>query len=48
MSGLHCRVISLAVEHFVYTEGVGGSIPSSPTSYSFLSGRVNSDKIIKY
>lgn len=32
------RVISSAVEHLVYTEAVGGSIPSSPTILSlFLS-----------
>ena len=27
------RAISSAVEHLVYTERVGGSIPSSPTSF---------------
>lgn len=30
------RVISSAVEHLVYTEAVGGSIPSSPTILLFL------------
>jgi hypothetical protein len=27
------RAISSAVERFLYTEDVGGSIPSSPTNY---------------
>ena len=31
------RVISSAVEHLVYTEAVGGSIPSSPTILILLS-----------
>ena len=30
------RVISSAVEHLVYTEAVGGSIPSSPTIFLIL------------
>ena len=29
-------VISSAVEHLVYTERVGGSIPSSPTIFLFI------------
>ena len=32
------RAISSAVEHLVYTEGVGGSNPSSPTTLARLAG----------
>ena len=37
VNNLDFRVISSAVEQLVYTEKVGGSIPSSPTTLRFNS-----------